>query len=103
MTENNQNIITFDDLMKNSCDCLNSIESISSNNFILKECNIIKIKLNDISEKKYTKIETIKNLCDSIVKDINYMRGVPEQEDEIRVIYDSLDSTIQQIPELYEI
>ena len=81
---------------------LEFIESNSDNAYILKSCNIIRIKLEDIKNKKYKTQEVVYGICDKIVDyDIHNMRSVPGLSDELYSKIDELAIHAEQIKVAY--
>jgi len=69
--------ITFDTLMVDITNTLDSIETNTTNVFIVKECGIIDIKLEEVRVRKYSKIETVESICNIINNnDISNIKGV---------------------------
>ena len=94
--------ITMDELMSNIINTLDSIETSTTNIFIIKKCNIVDIKLEEIRARKYSMVETVESICNSIINnDISDMKGVLNQTEEMYVKYDEMETMITQIPQLY--
>ena len=94
--------ITFDSLLINITSILDSIETNTTNVFIVKECGIIDIKLEEVKVRKYSKIETVESICNSIINnDISNMKGVLNQPAEMYERMDTLESLVRQIPSVY--
>lgn len=94
--------VDFDTLMSDITNILDEIQTGTTNNFIIKECGIIDVKLDEIRVRKYNNIDTIESICHSINKDISKMRGVLNQSEEMYIKYDALESMVQQIPSVYQ-
>ena len=78
------------------------IKNNTNNAFILKSCNILTIKLQDIIDKKYKTKEVVYEVCDKIVNyDVRNMRFVPELSDELYSKIDELAVHAEQIKETY--
>ena len=92
----------MEELMTNITEVLDYIQTGTTNSFIIKECNIIDIKLSDIRDKRYNMVATVQSVCDSIInKDISNMKGVLNQPEEMYAKYDELESLVAQIPSVY--
>lgn len=94
--------VDFDTLMSDITILLDEIQTGTTNVFIIKECGIIDVKLEEIRARKYNNIDTIESICYSITKDISKMRGVLNQPEEMYTKYDNLESKVQQIPSVYQ-
>lgn len=95
--------ITFDLLMSNITETLDSIETNTTNIFIIKKCNIIDIKLDEIRVRKYNNIDTINSICNSIINnDISNMKGVLNQPEEMYERYTKLENQVSKISSLYQ-
>lgn len=92
----------FDTLMVNITNLLDEIQTGTTNIFIIKECGIIDVKLDEIRARKYNNIDTIESICHSINKDISKMRGVLNQPEEMYTKYNNLESMVLQIPSVYQ-
>ena len=94
--------IDFDTLMNDITETLDSIETNTTNIFIIKKCGIVDIKLEEIRSRKYSNIDTIEAICNSIVNnDISKMRGVLNQSEEMYIRIDTLESQVKQITSVY--
>lgn len=94
--------INFDKLMTDIAETLNSIESNNTNIFIIKKCAIIDIKLDEIRSRKYSNIDTIEAICNSIINnDISKMRGVLNQPEEMYTRINDLESQVKHISSVY--
>lgn len=81
---------------------LTYIESHTDNAYILNICRIIREKLVDIKERKYTSQDTINDICDRIINtDINKMKRVGGQSDMVYRKMSELANFIEQIKEKY--
>lgn len=96
-------VLNMDELMLNITSTLDFIEGNTSNIFIIKECSIIDIKLEDIRSRRYSKVDTVESICNSIINnDISNMKGVLGQEEEMYIKYDELETLVSQIPSVYQ-
>ena len=78
------------------------IRNNTDNAYILKSCDIITIKLQDIKERKYKTEEVVYVFCDKMVNyDIHNMRSVPELSDELYTKIDELSTHAEQIKTAY--
>ena len=94
--------ITFGSLMTDITNTLDSIETNTTNVFIIKECEIIDIKLEEVKARKYNKTETVESICNSIINnDISNMKGVLNQPAEMYERMDTLENLVSQIPSVY--
>ena len=81
---------------------LKYIRNNSKNNFILKSCDIIDMKLDEIRAKKYTSISIVTDICDKIVNyDISRMKRVAGETDMVYKKMDELAGFIAEIKEKY--
>lgn len=102
MKENITSEITFDGLMSDITTTLDSIETSTTNVFIVKECGIIDIKLEEVRTRKYNKLETVESICNSIINnDISKMKGVLDQPKEMYDRMNILENLVSQIPSVY--
>jgi len=94
--------ITFDTLMVDITNTLDSIETNTTNVFIVKECGIIDIKLEEVRVRKYSKIETVESICNSIINnDISNIKGVLDQPAEMYERMNTLENLVRQITSVY--
>jgi len=94
--------ITFDTLMVDITNTLDSIETNTTNVFIVKECGIIDIKLDIVRVRKYSKIETVESICNSIINnDISNIKGVLDQPAEMYERMNTLENLVRQITSVY--
>lgn len=94
--------ITFDTLMVDITNTLYSIETNTTNVFIVKECGIIDIKLEEVRVRKYSKIETVESICNSIINnDISNIKGVLDQPAEMYERMNTLENLVRQITSVY--
>ena len=78
------------------------IRNNTDNAYILKSCDILAIKLQDIKERKYKTEEVVYGFCDKMVNyDIHNMRSVPELSDELYAKIDELAVHAEQIKTAY--
>ena len=78
------------------------IKNNTDNAYILKCCDILTIKLQDIKDKKYKTEEVVYGFCDKMVNyDIHNMRSVPELSDELYAKIDELSIHAEQIKTAY--
>lgn len=81
---------------------IESIRANTENAYILKSCDILTIKLEDIKERKYKTEEVVYGFCDKMVNyDIHNMRSVPELSDELYAKIDELALHAEQIKAAY--
>lgn len=94
--------ITFNGLMSDITNTLDSIETNTTNVFIIKECGIIDIKLEEVRARKYSKLETVEAICNSIINnDISNMKGVLNQAAEMYERMNTLENLVRQITSVY--
>lgn len=94
--------ITFNGLMTDITNTLDSIETNTTNVFIIKECGIIDIKLEEVRARKYSKLETVESICNSIINnDISNMKGVLNQPAEMYERMNTLENLVRQITSVY--
>lgn len=81
---------------------LTYIESNSQNAYILKTCGIIRIKVEDIKNRKYTTQKVLNNVCDQIVRsDIGKMKRVAG---ETKMVYNKMNELagfIEEVKSVY--
>ncbi|MBR6289227.1 MAG: hypothetical protein IKR19_07830 [Acholeplasmatales bacterium] len=81
---------------------LTYIENHTENAFILNICRIIREKLVDIKNRKYTSQSTINDICDRIINsDINKMQRVSGEAKLVYTKMSELAAFIEQIKEKY--
>ena len=69
---------------------LNYLTSNSTNTFILKQCDVIRTKMEDIKAKNIKTKEVLDNYCDNIInRDIDLMKRVIT--DETNMVYKKMD------------
>lgn len=92
----------MEELIKEISDKLESIGSASGNAYMEKMCNIISIKLEDVEKHRYSMIETVQSIVDTMVNnEISNMKGIMEQPEEVYTMIDELEVLVKQIPEKY--
>ena len=100
---NEELTMTFDELMNSITGTLDSIETNTTNIFIIKKCAIIDIKLEEVRARKYNMIETVDSICASIInKDISNMKGVLNQPSEMYDKYNELEEKVNKIISVYK-
>lgn len=80
---------------------LQYIKNSTDNKYILKQCDIIYMKLVDIKERKFQQIESVQYTTDSIIGNINNMKGVLEQPEDYYTTLDKLSELVLEIPSRY--
>lgn len=91
----------MDKIISSAITRLNYITNNTENAYILKQCKIISIKIDDIKAKKYIDMENLNYACDSIINDINNMKGVSDQTNMLYKKMNELEGYINQIREVY--
>lgn len=91
----------MDKIISSAITRLNYITNNTENAYILKQCKIISIKIDDIKAKKYIDMENLNYACNSIIDDINNMKGVSEQTNMLYKKMNELEGYINQIREVY--
>lgn len=91
----------MDKIISSAITRLNYITNNTENSYILKQCKIISIKIDDIKAKKYIDMENLNYACNSIIDDINNMKGVSEQTNMLYKKMNELEGYINQIREVY--
>lgn len=81
---------------------LTYIRSNSSNTYILKQCDIIDEKLDEIRNKKYETSEMVNQVCDNIInRDISLMKRVAGETNMVYKKMDELAGFIDELKTLY--
>ena len=78
------------------------IREHSENAFILKQCDIIEIKIEELKERKYDSHAVVENICDHIVGyDIDRMKRVAGETNMVYKKMDELAGFILDLKEAY--
>lgn len=92
----------MDTIIKNIADCIKDIVSNTGNSFILKECNIISIKVDELNKRTYTTEELVDTIVDKIIsQDIHNMKSVPGLDTKVLSKIDDLEAEILKIKDEY--
>lgn len=90
------------ELLSNIETILTYIKSNTENEYIIKVCGIIDLKLDAFRNKEYTTHELVNQVCDKIINyDIRNMKGVSGQADTVYEKMNELSSLIEQIKIVY--
>lgn len=77
------------------------IESNTENAFLLSMCNVIRLSIQEIKERKFTTQETVDQACDIAKNNISKMRRTPDQTNMVYRKMDELDNFIEKIKSEY--
>ena len=81
---------------------LTYIETRSENDYILNICRIIREKIQEIKDRKYSSQSTINDVCDRIINsDINKMHRVPGEYKLVYTKMSELAGFVEQIKDKY--